>query len=111
MKGRKTGGRVKGTPNKLTPEKKAIKQLLQKHSLEYMTPRQDGLSDFERDLEQMTPVERATLEIKVLEFHTPKMQAASIDARINETTVTIEDRLIKLSETDDTQGNDNDKDN
>lgn len=111
MKGKKTGGRVKGTPNKLTPEKRAIKQLLQKHSLEYMTPTRDGLSDFERDLEQMTPVDRAAMEIKILEFHTPKMQATSIDARLNEAKITIEDRLIRLSETDDTQGNDNDKDN
>ncbi len=109
MKGKKTGGRTKGTPNKCTPEKRAIKQLLQKHSLDYMTPGDDGVSDFERDLQQMTPSERAAVEIKVLEFHTPRMQATSIDARLAETTVTIEDRLITLSKEEE-DNNDNDKD-
>lgn len=110
MKGMKTGGRKKGTPNKCTPEKRAIKQLLQKHSLLYMEPGEDGVSDFERDLRQMTPAERAAMEIKVLEFHTPRMQATSIDARLNEASVTIEDRLIKLSQTED-DNNDNHNDN
>lgn len=101
MRGKKTGGRKKGTPNKCTPEKRAIKQLLQQHSIQYMQPGTDGMSDFERDLVLMKPAERAAMEIKILEFHTPRMQAAAIDANINEAKVTIEDRLITLSKTED----------
>jgi hypothetical protein len=100
MKGRKTGGRQKGTPNKDKPERRAIKQLLQLHSLAYITPGPDGVSDLERDLVEMEPAQRAAVEVKLLEFHTPKMQATSVDARIKEANVTIEDRLIMLCHTD-----------
>ncbi len=106
MKGKKTGGRKKGTPNKATPEKRAIKQLLQEHSIAYITPKADGMSDLDRDLIEMEPAQRATVEVKLMEFHTPKMQATSIDARIKETSITIEDRLIRLCQT---EGDDNDE--
>lgn len=106
MKGKKTGGRKKGTPNKATPEKRAIKQLLQEHSIAYITPKDDGMSDLDRDLVEMEPAQRAMVEVKLMEFHTPKMQATSIDARIKEANITIEDRLIRLCQTD---NNDNEE--
>ena len=106
MKGKKTGGRKKGTPNKATPEKRAIKQLLQEHSIAYITPKDDGMSDLDRDLVGMEPAQRAMVEVKLMEFHTPKMQATSIDARIKEANITIEDRLIRLCQTD---NNDNEE--
>ncbi len=103
----KTGGRQKGTPNKDKPEKKAIKQLLQAHSLAYITPGDDGTSDLDRDLAAMEPGQRAMVEVKLMEFHTPKMQATSVDARLSEATITIEDRLIKLSREPDDNDNNN----
>lgn len=94
----KTGGRKKGTPNKDTPQKKAIKTLLQQHSLDYITPTDDGLSQLDRDLAAMKPAERAAVEVKLMEFHTPKMQSTSVDVSMQETSLTIEDRLISLSQ-------------
>lgn len=114
MKGKKTGGRVKGTPNKDTPQKKAIKTVLQQHSLAYITPHEvkdeegktmlnaDGTpmiaSDLELDLAGMKPTDRALIEVKLLEFHTPKMQSTSVDVNMQDTRITIEDKLIKLSQ-------------
>ena len=98
MKGRKTGGRVKGTPNKDTPQKKAIKTLLQEHSIAYITPGDDGLSELDKDLAMMKPAERAQIEVKLMEFHTPKMQSTSVDVNMQDTRVTIEDKLLKLSQ-------------
>lgn len=98
MKGKKTGGRVKGTPNKDTPQKKAIKAVLQQHSLAYITPKEDGLSELDKDLAAMKPAERAQIEVKLMEFHTPKMQSTSVDVNMQDTRITIEDKLIKLSQ-------------
>lgn len=114
MKGKKTGGRTKGTPNKDTPQKKAIKALLQQHSLAYITPHEvkdengetilddDGnlmvASDLELDLAAMKPSDRAFVEVKLLEFHTPKMQSTSVDVNMQDCSITIEDKLIKLSQ-------------
>ena len=98
MKGKKTGGRTKGTPNKDTPQKKAIKAILRDHSLAYITPGDDGLSDLDKDLALMKASERAQIEVKLMEFHTPKMQSTSVDVNIPDAKVTIEDKLIKLSQ-------------
>lgn len=114
MKGKKTGGRVKGTPNKDTPQKKAIKAVLQQHSLAYITPHEvkdeegntrlnpDGTpmtaSDLELDLAEMKPIDRALVEVKLLEFHTPKMQSTSVDVNMQDGSLTIEEKLIKLSQ-------------
>lgn len=107
MKGKKTGGRTKGTPNKDTPQKKAIKAILREHSLAYITPhevvdeetgKKGMLSQLDMDLAMMKAAERAQIEVKLLEFHTPKMQSTSVDVNMAETKVTIEDKLIKLSQ-------------
>ncbi len=100
MRGKKTGGRKKGTPNKDKPEKRAIKMLLQQHTLSYITPGDDGTSQLERDLCMMEPAQRATVEVKLMEFHTPKMQATSIDATVKAENITIEARLEQLSRAD-----------
>lgn len=92
--GRKTGGRKKGTPNADTP----IKVLLKKHSLKYYTPDDSGQSQFDRDAEELSPRDRAMVEAKLLEFHTPKMQATSVDVSAPGAQLTIEDRLIALSQ-------------
>lgn len=114
MKGKKYGGRQKGTPNKDTLEKRAIKALLRDHSVDYITPHEvinedgtlmtddDGnvimMSDLEIDLSQMKPSERAQTELKLLEFHTPKMQTSSIDIAVSDKAISIEDKLIELSQ-------------
>ncbi len=92
-KGKKTGGRVKGTPNKNNP----IKVPLREHSLRYFTPDASGRSDFDRDMEQLDARDRVAAETKLLEFHTAKMQATSVDMNVSGGGITIEDRLVALS--------------
>lgn len=139
-KGKKTGGRQKGTPNKENP----LKGYIRAHSLAYFEPRlqtdpitggpreiqrprlvQDSegivhkvidlipltdhssgnplnISDFEADMIALSPNERVNAELRLLEFHTPKMKAVEVDMDIHSSDITIEDRLRELcGETDD----------
>ncbi len=133
-KGKKTGGRQKGTPNKENP----LKGYLRAHSLAYFEPRvqtdpitggsreiqrqrlvQDeegnvykvidlipltdhasglplNISDFEADMIALSPNERVNAELRLLEFHTPKMKAVEVDMDVHGSVVTIEDRLREL---------------
>lgn len=133
-KGKKTGGRQKGTPNKENP----LKGYLRAHSLAYFEPRvqtdpitggsreiqrqrlvQDeegnvykvidlipltdhasglplNISDFEADMIALSPNERINAELRLLEFHTPKMKAVEVDMDVHGSVVTIEDRLREL---------------
>lgn len=133
-KGKKTGGRQKGTPNKENP----LKGYLRAHSLAYFEPRvqtdpitggsreiqrqrlvQDeegnvykvidlipltdhasglplNISDFEADMIALSPNERVNAELRLLEFHTPKMKAVEVDMDVHGSIVTIEDRLREL---------------
>lgn len=60
--GYKTGGRQKGTPNKLTQERKeSLSKLISKLS-----------SDIERDIDSLTIQEKAQLLPKLLPFIIPK---------------------------------------
>lgn len=99
MKGQKTGGRAKGTPNKDTE----LKAILRRHSAEYFRPRVIGegenareASDFDLDMETLNPQERVTAEIRLMEFHTPKMKSVDIDLAAQTAPVTIEDKLRLL---------------
>lgn len=130
-KGKKTGGRVKGTPNKENP----LKGYLRAHSLAYFEPKPqvqgdgkpreiqfrdkegvvfdsiilkktDGtplvMSDFDVDMMILEANERVNAELRLLEFHTPKMKSVDVDMDIRGTVHTIEDRLKELcGETDD----------
>lgn len=129
MKGQKTGGRQKGTPNKDNP----LKGYLRTHSEEYFKPKpqvdsegnpkefvrynKDGeiilkiplvdsngnpyiMSDFDVDMLKMEPDERVNAELRLLEFHTPKMKSVDVDMAV-QAKKTIEDRLLELSEDDD----------
>lgn len=141
-KGKKTGGRQKGTPNKENP----LKGYLRAHSLAYFEPRiqtdpitgtarqiqrqrlvQDeegnvykvidlvpltdhasglplNISDFEADMIAMSPDERVNAELRLLEFHTPKIKAVEVDMDLRSTNITIEDRLRDLcGETDEAE--------
>lgn len=133
-KGKKTGGRQKGTPNKENP----LKGYIRAHSLAYFEPRvqtdpitggsreiqrqrlvQDeegnvykvidlipltdhvsglplNISDFEADMIALSPNERVNAELRLLEFHTPKMKAVEVDMDVHGSVVTIEDRLREL---------------
>lgn len=138
-KGKKTGGRQKGTPNKENP----LKGYLRAHSLAYFEPRvqtdpitggsreiqrqrlvQDeegnvykvidlipltdhasglplNISDFEADMIALSPNERVNAELRLLEFHTPKMKSVEMDLDAKVNVNTIEDRLNELcGETD-----------
>src|SRR5215831_14681965 len=72
MKGAKTGGRTKGTPNRVTVEvRESFKKMF------------DGLVE---DVEQWIrlgaekdPLEAASLVIRMAEFHIPKLQRLNID--------------------------------
>lgn len=106
MKGMKTGGRKKGTPNKENP----LKGFIRAHSLSYFEPKEtkyDGqatiMSDFELDMAELTPNDRVNAELRLLEFHTPKMKAVDVDMSARVNVRTIEDKLSVLcaGDTDD----------
>lgn len=114
MKGKKTGGRVKGTPNKDKP----LKQFLREHSTDYFTPcipadeveiiiKSDVLrekylgkliSQYEIDLLNMKPADRVGAELQLLKYHTPQMQATAVDLTVAEENQTLTQRLIELSQ-------------
>jgi hypothetical protein len=65
----KTGGRIKGTPNKVTNEiKEMFKEIVE-----------GNLSKIENDLLELTPKERIDAIIKLSEFVIPKLQRSNID--------------------------------
>lgn len=96
MKGQKTGGRQKGTPNKDNP----IRGYLLTHSIGYFKPNEknpDGMSDFEVDLAMMTPEDRVGAEIRILKHHTSELKSVDMDMTVAEHTETIDDRLARLA--------------
>lgn len=96
MKGQKTGGRQKGTPNKDNP----IRGYLLTHSIGYFKPNEknpDGMSDFEVDLAMMTPEDRVGAEIRILKHHTSELKSVDMDMTVAEHTETIDERLARLA--------------
>lgn len=128
--GKKTGGRQKGTPNKENPLKgylraHSLAYFEPKPQVgDDGTPRKiefrdkdgivvdtifiqnpDGtprvLSDFDVDMMVLDTNERVSAELRLLEFHTPKMKSVDVDMDVHGTVHTIEDRLKELcGETD-----------
>lgn len=99
MKGMKTGGRKKGTPNKENP----LKGFIRAHSLAYFEPKEQKymgkkcvMSDFDRDIADLAPDDRVNAELRLLEFHTPKMKAVDVDMSAKVNVRTIEDKLSVL---------------
>lgn len=112
MKGMKTGGRKKGTPNKENP----LKGFIRAHSLSYFEPKNvkfNGkatiMSDFELDMAELAPDDRVNAELRLLEFHTPKMKAIDMDVNANVNVLTIEDKLRALCGKDEENDNDDDE--
>lgn len=125
--GRKTGGRQKGTPNRPNPLKERLRahstayfepkiqtnadgsprtlEFRDKDGLLYNTvvlADADGnplvLSDFDLDMMMMEPKDRATIQEKLLRYHTPQMQSVSAEVSLaGEITTTIEQRLKDLA--------------
>lgn len=86
-KGKKTGGRKAGTPNKAT-----------RITREIINDLANGMLDqVKADIADLEPHERVKTWIKLCEFLAPKPQAISLDIT-SENERTIEDRLIELSE-------------
>lgn len=92
MKGKKTGGRTAGIPNKDKP----LKAMLREHSLRYFTPGPDGESDYDRDVAKLAPADRVDAELKLLRYHTAQMQATTVDIATTDAGATIEERLAAL---------------
>ena len=62
------------------------------------------MSDFEFDMLYLSPADRVAAELKILEFHTPRMKSQDINMEVNMGPRTIEDTLRALcaSEEDET---------
>lgn len=95
----KTGGRKKGTPNKDNP----IKGFIKAHSLDYFKPRDVevngetvNISEFDEDMAALSPDDRVNAEIRLLEYHTPRMKAIDVDVNAQVNVQTIEDKLRAL---------------
>ncbi len=94
MKGKKTGGKVAGTPNKTT---KSVREVLSKAIEEYYTSDQ-----FMIDLANLKAAERVAAMEKLAAYEVPKLQTTTLDV-IAEGKKTIEDKLLELSGEDDEQ--------
>lgn len=95
MKGKKTGGRVKGTPNKDNP----LKGFIRAHSVKYFTePVENGLTQFELDQMSLTADDRVSAELRLLEFHQAKLKAVDANINTHNVSLTIEDKLRELCE-------------
>ena len=101
-KGRKTGGRKAGTPNKKKKTDSQGRELLRLHSLSHLLPNPHnvgGISDLEKDLKELKPADRIDAEIRLLEYNWSRLKSVDMDATVASRN-TIEDRLLSLSEDD-----------
>ena len=72
MKRRKTGGRVQGTPNRLTSElKEWITDLIN-----------DNKEQFTSDLQEVDPEKRLAILERLFQYVLPKQQSISIEAQL-----------------------------
>jgi hypothetical protein len=87
-KGKKTGGRVAGTPNKTSA---AVRQAISKMLDEYFNSK-----TFVNDIADLDPKDRVAAMEKFAAYVAPKLQTTTLDVAV-ETKKTIEDRLVELS--------------
>lgn len=87
-KGKKTGGRKPGTPNKTSAE---VRSKLSKVVSDYYNSK-----TFEEDIADLDPKDRVQVMEKLASYVLPKMQATTLDMTV-ESKKTIEDKLIELS--------------
>ncbi len=87
-KGKKTGGRVAGTPNKASS---AVRGAIAKMLDEYFNS-----DTFAQDIAELEPKDRVAAMEKFAAYVAPKLQTTTLDVA-NERQKTIEDRLVELS--------------
>ena len=88
MKGKKTGGRKAGTPNKTSGiVRQAIAQMLDNYF---------SSDTFMRDMADLDPKDRVNAMEKFAAYVAPKLQATTLDMSV-ESKKTIEDKLTELS--------------
>lgn len=90
--GRKTGGRVAGTPNKASASVRA--------SITKIIDSYFASDTFAKDIAELEPRDRVMAMERLASYVAPKLQATTLDMTID-TNKTIEDTLIKLSGEDD----------
>lgn len=88
-KGKKTGGRQAGTPNKASA---AIRGAIAKMLDEYFTS-----DTFVNDIAELEPKDRVSAMEKFAAYVSPKLQTTTLDMTI-ENKKTIEDKLAELSD-------------
>lgn len=88
-KGRKTGGRTAGTPNKKTA---VIREMVTNIVESYANSEQ-----IQKDIAELEPKDRLLTIVKLAEYVIPKLQATTLDVAV-ENKKTIEDKLIELAE-------------
>lgn len=86
MKGKKTGGRKKGTPNKITKITREITEELAVGMYEKV----------KKDIDKLSAKDRVQVFLKLVEFNVPKPQSLDISLA-KEQERTIEDELLNLS--------------
>lgn len=92
MKGKKTGGRVAGTPNKTSA---VVRAAIAKMLDEYFNS-----DTFKNDIADLDPKDRVAAMEKFAAYVAPKLQTTTLDVA-SETKKTIEDQLVELSGDDD----------
>ena len=88
MRGKKTGGRQKGTPNKTTS---FMREVITEKWWQYQESGQ-----FDKDLEELPPQVRAVLMERYAQYIAPKMKSVDMDVTAK-FVHTIEDKLLQLS--------------
>lgn len=84
----KTGGRVKGTPNKVTSFSKAtIAKMIAEYS---------DSGEMAEDFKALDPKDRLMITEKMMQYVMPKIQSVEVDIA-SEKPKTIEDLLVELS--------------
>lgn len=91
-RGKKTGGRVAGTPNKTSA---VVRAAIAKMLDEYFNS-----DTFTKDIAELEPKDRVAAMEKFTAYVAPKLQSTSLDVA-TESRKTIEDQLMELSGEDD----------
>lgn len=92
-KGKRYGGRQKGTPNKPKPYMQMLEQMLEQYIGE--TDPKTGATALMNDLLSLPPVARISAVEKFLNYCKPKKQAVQADITA-QTDTTIEQTIINL---------------
>lgn len=89
-KKKKTGGRKKGVPNKVTASmKEAVSELLNEYK---------DSGDMARDFISLEPRDRIMMAERLMSYVTPKMQAVQASVNASASVTTLDERLAELAE-------------